>query len=103
MPAGRDGITADPATISSYGGNVVSSSDVYNTEINDIYTTIDTLKNAWTGGSATAYINAVKTHETPLKSLGSTIKGVGEGLQEIANLYSTNESDQADASKKFQM
>lgn len=59
------------------GESIIETSTEFEKEIANIYTTIDDLKNSWTGESATRYTQEIEKYKSDFESLAKTLKQHG--------------------------
>lgn len=94
-------IYVNTSSLNSYGSVVNGLGSDYNTEISNIYSTIDTLNNGWKGLNATTFNTTFKGYEQDLRKLGEVVRNIGADLITIAKVYDTTQANLTDLAGKL--
>ncbi len=94
-------VRVDPEQLKTYGTQVREKGSEYNSEINNLYSVIDTLRNGWTGVNQQTYLSTMDNYKSDLMKLGEIIQNIGEDLNTISNTYSQVQDELASAARNL--
>ena len=69
------------------GNKIKSSTTEFKEEIRKIYSTIDDLKNSWTGESAKRYTDSIESYRQDFDKLVELMQGHGELVENVGSGY----------------
>ena len=78
-------LKASPSEISESGKKLVGNAENYMRDVNQIYTTVDSLGNSWQGKDNADFVSTVYSYKENITALGQVIGNYGVFLQETAN------------------
>lgn len=80
-------IMADPAQMRSYANRVGASATDFKTNYTQMYSVIDSLKNAWTGKDNQAFANKINGYKKDFDAMYQAIESYKDFLNQSAKAY----------------
>ena len=83
----------DASKLVADGNTLSAKAQEFKTEITNIYSIIDDLKNSWTGDSARKYTDNIEKFRTEFEQFAAAIEQFGEIVKTVGNSYLNLESE----------
>lgn len=80
-------ISADPKLISAYGEQILDKVTQYKKQIDQIYSTVDTLKTNWTGAASQRFVGNIEGFKDDYQKFGDLINEFGNLLIQVGKSY----------------
>lgn len=93
-------ISADTSALRGLGTQVLENSKEYQTEVDKIYASVDSLSSSWQGVDNQEYVSKVNEYKETIKALGQAIGNYGQFLTDTAtNIERVQDDIRSSASK----
>ncbi len=86
-------LSVNMETVRQMGKTVMDQSAEYNSEIANIYSVIDTVKEVWQGTDSSSYTSQVEGYRQNMEALGKVIEQYAQFLLNTADTYQKLQDD----------
>ncbi len=94
-------LSVNMETVKQLGLNVQEQASEYNSEIANIYSIVDDVKNNWQGADSIKYTSQVEGYKENMEALGKVIEQYGQFLLNAAQTYTQLQDDIASNASKL--
>lgn len=78
----------DPVALADYGQSMMDYAESYSTEIANIYLTLETLENSWTGAKSQKFMDTLGNDKDKFTTFGDNLNNFGDLIKKTGEAYS---------------